>query len=317
MSLLDTHVQPDGSPVVAAPRYYLTDGGLETFLVFERGIELPEFAAFPLLTTEDGRAELTTYFDRFLALAERDRHGFMIDTPTWRANREWAARLGFDADAVAAINREAVEVARSLAARHPRVPTLVNGIVGPRGDGYVVGEAMTRQAAAKYHWLQIGAFADAGADLVSAVTMTDAGEAIGIVDAARGEGIPVVIGFTVETDGRLPSGQPLLDAIEEVDAVTDRGAAWFMVNCAHPSHFESVLDQQRPVLERIGAIRANASRLSHEELDAAEELDRGDPRELGEDYRRLRTLLPALRVVGGCCGTDHDHIDHVSRAIAD
>ncbi len=317
MSPLDTPTRTGGTSVAASPRHYLTDGGLETFLVFERGIELPEFAAFPLLTNEEGRAELTAYFDRFFAMAERDRHGFIIDTPTWRANREWATRLGFDADDTAAINRQAVEWARDVAVRHPRVAALVNGVVGPRGDGYVVGEAMTRQAAAKYHWLQIGAFADAGADLVSAVTMTSVGEAVGIVDAAQGEGIPVVIGFTVETDGRLPSGQPLLDAIEEVDAETERAAAWFMVNCAHPSHFEPVLDRQRPVLERIGAIRANASRLSHEELDQAEELDRGDPHELGEDYRRLRTLLPALRVVGGCCGTDHDHIDHVSRAVAD
>ncbi len=300
----------------SAPRHYLTDGGLETFLVFERGIDLPEFAAFPLLTTDEGRSELSSYFDRFFAIAKRDGHGFVLDTPTWRANREWAAKLGFDAEATAAINRTAVEIARGLARRHRSVPSIVSGTIGPRGDGYVADDAMSRQDVAKYHWLQVGAFADAGADLVTATTMTSTPEAIGIVDAARSEDIPVAVGFTVETDGRLPSGLPLLDAIDEVDAATDSAAAWFMVNCAHPSHFEAVLDVQRSTLKRIGAIRANASRLSHEELEAAEELDRGDPRELGGDYVRLRDLLPALRVVGGCCGTDHEHIDELSHAVA-
>ncbi len=317
MSLLtSTTTGPADSRPPTEPRYYLTDGGLETFLVFDRGMELPEFASFPLLLSEAGRSELNDYFDRYLEIAARDGHGFVIDTPTWRANREWGAALGYDAATVADINRHAVEVARAVAARHASVDTVINGIIGPRGDGYVVDTAMTQHESAKYHWLQVGAFAEAGADMVSAVTLTYANEAIGIVDAARSQDIPVVIGFTVETDGRLPSGQPLLDAIDEVDDNTQQGAAWFMVNCAHPSHFEGVLDPSRAALHRIGSIRANASRQSHEELDAAEELDSGDPVELGGDYARLSRLLPSMRVVGGCCGTDHHHIDEVSRALA-
>ncbi len=297
---------------------YVTDGGLETFLIFERGLDLTEFAAFPLLESADGLAELETYFDRYLAIAARDGHGLIVDTPTWRANRDWGAALGYDRESLDRINRKAVGAARSIAGQRPSVHTLVSGTIGPRGDGYVVEDVMSARGAAKYHWLQVAAFADAGADLVSAVTMTYADEAIGIAQAARGEEIPVVIGFTVETDGRLPSGQPLLEAISEVDEATEGGVAWFMVNCAHPSHFASVLqaDPGASHVGRIGAIRANASRMSHEELDAATELDRGDPVELAGDYVHLDGVLPNLRVVGGCCGTDHDHIDRLSRALA-
>ena len=303
------------APELRADRY-VTDGGLETFLIFERGLDLPEFAAFPLLDSADGVAELEAYFDRYLDIAERDGHGLVVDTPTWRANRDWGAALGYDREALERVNRRAVDLARSIARRRPAVATLVSGTIGPRGDGYVVDDVMSARGAAKYHWLQVGAFADAGADVVTAVTMTYAAEAAGIAQAARSEGVPVVIGFTVETDGRLPSGQPLLDAIAEVDDASDGAVAWFMVNCAHPSHFWPALDADDPTLARIGAIRANASRMSHEELDAATELDRGDPAELAEDYLRLDELLPNLCVVGGCCGTDHDHIDHLSRALA-
>lgn len=295
---------------------YLTDGGLETFLIFDRSLDLPEFAAFPLLETQDGLRELTDYFDRYLDLAQRDGHGLIIDTPTWRANRDWGAVLGYEREALVELNRRSVEIARETSRRRPAVDTLVSGTIGPRGDGYIVGETMSADAAAKYHWLQVGAFADAGADLVTAATVTYADEAAGIALAAKVERIPVAIGFTVETDGRLPSGQPLADAIAQVDDTTDGYPAWFMINCAHPSHFERVLDSEEPSIERIGAVRANASRASHEELDAATELDRGVPSELADDYSRLDALLPHLRVVGGCCGTDHHHITAISQAFA-
>ncbi len=292
---------------------YVTDGGLETTLVFHEGIDLPDFAAFPLLATEEGRDALHRYYAPYVDVAERDRVGIVLDTPTWRANADWGARQKLDHDALAAVNRDAVAFVRSIG-DNADADSIVNGVIGPRGDGYVVGESMTPAEAASYHALQARAFAEAGADLITAVTMTYVDEAVGIVTAARTAGVPVAISFTVETDGRLPSGQALGEAIEAVDAATDAGAAYFMVNCAHPSHFEATLAGGAGWRGRIWAVRANASRMSHEELDDAEELDRGDPTELAAHYQRLAEVLPNLRLIGGCCGTDHEHVAEISAA---
>jgi S-methylmethionine-dependent homocysteine/selenocysteine methylase len=294
---------------------FITDGGLETTLVFHDGIDLPDFAAFPLLSDDDGRAALTRYYAAYQEVAERDGVGIVLDTATWRASPDWGARLGWSREALAEINSTAVEFVRELATRRPTTPAVINGVIGPRGDGYEVGTRMTPEAAKSYHSLQARAFAAAGADLVTAVTMTYADEAIGVAQAVSAAGLPVAISFTVETDGRLPSGQPLREAIEQVDAETGAVAAYFMVNCAHPSHFAGTFDDDGAWLHRIKAIRANASRMSHEELDNAEDLDRGNPIELASDYVTLAAKLPDLRLVGGCCGTDHEHVAAISSAL--
>ena len=294
--------QLDGAP-------FLADGGLETSLVFLDGVELPAFAAFPLLADEDGRQRLRRYFEPFLRLAVQRGAGFVLDTPTWRANADWGEKLGYGAEALAAINRASVAFARELrdAFAAERTPVVVNGVVGPRGDGYRVEAAMPAEAARAYHAAQVGAFRDAGADMVSAITMTYAEEAIGVAQPAAA-GMPVAVSFTVETDGRLPSGQALRAAIEQVEQATGGAVAYYMVNCAHPTHFEGALAEAGPWRDRIRGVRANASRKSHAELDAATELDIGDPDELGREYRDLRGRLPKLSVFGGCCGTDHRHI---------
>jgi homocysteine S-methyltransferase len=302
-------------PQLDGDSVYLTDGGLETCLVFLDGMALPDFASFPLLGTEDGRMHLDRYFNPYLDLAERTGAGFVLDTATWRANRDWGARLGCDEHTLAEVNRQAVGYATGLARRRS-VTTVVNGVVGPRGDGYVVGETMTPDQAASYHSLQARAFADAGADMMTAVTMTYAEEAIGVVGAATSVGLPVVVSFTVETDGRLPSGQALGDAVRQVDEETGRAPAYFMVNCAHPTHFAAVLETDEPWAGRVKGIRANASTMSHAELDAAEELDRGYVAGLARAYGELQRTLPDLRVVGGCCGTDIEHVTAIADALA-
>ena len=295
---------------------FITDGGMETTLIFHEGIDLPLFAAFDLLKDDEGRAALRAYYASYVELARERGVGIVLETATWRANPDWAARQGYGAEDLKRINREAVELLVELRSQYetPDTPIVISGCIGPRGDGYQPGELMSVEEARTYHSLQARAFADAGADLVTAITMTHAAEAQGIVEAARDAGLPVVISFTVETDGVLPSGEALGAAIEAVDAGTDGYAAYFMVNCAHPEHFASVLDPDAAWTKRLGGIRANASRLSHEELDEAEELDRGDPSELAELYRQIRELHPQVRVLGGCCGTDHTHIGAISDA---
>ena len=302
-------------PQLTADSVYLTDGGLETTLVFLDGMALPDFASFPLLASGDGRSHLDRYFVPYLDLAERTGAGFVLDTPTWRANPDWGARLGCDEATMAEVNRLAVEYAAGLAAKRS-VPMVLNGVIGPRGDGYVVGETMTADQAATYHSLQAKAFAAAGAQMISAVTMTYAEEAIGVVEAGTQAGLPVVVSFTVETDGKLPSGQDLGEAIREVDEKTDSASAYFMVNCAHPTHFAHLLENDEPWVGRVQGIRANSSTMSHAELDVAEELDRGYVEGLARAYGELQRTLPDLRVVGGCCGTDIEHITAIAAELS-
>lgn len=293
---------------------YLTDSGLETTLLFLDCRELPSFAAFPLYDNAEGRERLERYYREHLDVARDHGMGFVVEAATWRANADWGATVGYDAAALDRVNRQSIAFSRAVAAQYPTVPTIVSGQIGPRGDGYVADSAMTPAEAEAYHAAQINTFAAAGADMVAAITMTNPAEAIGIVRAAKQAGIPAVIAFTVETDGVLPSGEALSEAIALTDRETDAGAAYFMITCAHPEHFDAVLDAQ--VAERVHGIRANASTCSHAELDAATALDYGDPVALGAAYRALDAKLPNLKVVGGCCGTDIRHIREIARHVA-
>ncbi len=297
-------------PHLDGDRLFVTDGGLETELVFHDGRDLPCFAAFPLLAQPDPRARLRRYYDGYLDIARTHGAGFLVETPTWRANPDWARRLGYTDQQLDGVNRSAVEFAEEVraAAVADGITAVVSGCVGPRGDGYDPGGAMTPSEAEEYHSRQIRTLADTSADQITAMTITPTDEAIGIVRAAAAAGIPAALSFTVETDGRLPTGQPLREAIEQVDAETDSAAAYFMINCAHPTHFSSALEQDGPWRQRLGALRVNSSARSHAELDEATELDEGDPSELGAQHAVLRERLPAVRLLGGCCGTDVRHV---------
>jgi homocysteine S-methyltransferase len=293
----------------------LTDGGLETTLVFHEGLDLPHFAAFPLMDSTEGRAALTRYYEAYLALAAERGLGFILDTPTWRANPDWAPRLGYDLAGLRRINRDSVAFLEALRARwqRPGMPIHLDGVIGPRGDGYKDG-TMDPSQAEDYHAIQLEAFAGTAVDLVSAITMTTTDEAIGIARAAMARNLPHVISFTVETDGRLVGGATLREAIERTEEATEGSPLHYMVNCAHPVHFADALERGEAWAARIGGIRANASRLSHAELDEAVELDAGDPLDLGRRYQELRKAFPGIRVLGGCCGTDHRHVGAIRDA---
>ncbi|RRQ21960.1 homocysteine S-methyltransferase family protein [Thiohalobacter thiocyanaticus] len=297
-------------------RLFLTDGGLETTLVFHQGRDLPCFAAFTLLEDAAGTAILQDYYIRYLDIARQRGLGFVLETPTWRANPDWAARLGYDTAALAAANRRAVALLAQLRRDYetPATPLVISGNLGPRHDGYRADIRMSAAEARDYHRAQIGTFAATEADMVSVLTLNYTDEAIGIIRAARDCGMPVAVSFTVETDGRLPSGEPLNEAIQRTDAATESYAAYFMLNCAHPDHFAHALQDGEGWQQRLRGLRANASRRSHAELDECTELDAGDPLELGDQYRSLRLRLPALSVLGGCCGTDHRHVEAICAA---
>ncbi len=295
---------------------FLTDGGIETTLIFHDGLELPYFAAFDLLKHQSGQAALRRYYSSHACIARDKGCGFILESATWRASIDWGAKLGYREADMVEVNRQSIALLVDLRRlfETDSSPMVISGCVGPRGDGYKVDAAMTAEEAQAYHAKQIDVFADTAADLVTAITMTYAEEAIGVTRAAQAVGMPAVISFTVETDGRLPSGQSLKEAIEAVDAATGSGPAYYMINCAHPSHFDDALETGQGWVKRIRGLRANASRLSHAELDEAEELDAGDPEELGQLYRTLRDRLGHITVMGGCCGTDHRHIEAICHA---
>lgn len=294
----------------------LTDAGLETILVFHDEIDLPCFAAYNLMRTQEGRQHLEAYYTRYALMAQKFKVGMMLETATWRAHADWGDQLGFDAKALEVVNTECVEMLAHIreAFETPDMPFVVSGNIGPRGDGYQVGEKMSAENAEAYHAPQIATLAAAGVDMISFFTATYAEEAIGLMRAAQKQGVPVVISFTLETDGKLPSGQALGDAIMQVDRETNNGPAYYMINCAHPTHFQDVLAHNAHWIERIRGVRANASTMSHEELDNSEVLDDGNPTEFGDQYRDLMAILPNLSVMGGCCGTDHRHVDAIGHA---
>ena len=304
---------------------FLTDGGLETVLIYHQGIDLPEFAAFVLLADVAGIGELERYYRPYLALARDAGRGLVLETATWRASPDWGDRLGWSAEALDAANVAAVDLLVRLRdeqhpeqhpGQHTAQPVVVSGCLGPRGDGYSPDELMSAEEAQGYHSTQIASFARTEADLVTAMTMTHSGEAVGVARAAAAAGLPSVISFTVETDGRLPSGESLEAAIHAVDDATGAAPAYYMVNCAHPTHVDDALRAGRGWQQRLRGLRANASTRSHAELDAAEDLDAGDPADLGKRYAALRRLMPGLTVLGGCCGTDIRHVEAISRACA-
>ena len=297
-------------------RLYLTDGGIETTLIFHEGLELPDFAAFHLLQTEDGEKALQKYFRTYTEIAKRFGTGLILESATWRASKDWGTRLGYTPESLENVNRQAIQMLMEIRKEYESEQTtiVISGCIGPRGDGYIPGNVMSAEEAEAYHWDQIETFAKSGADMVCAITMNYVEEAIGITHAAKRANIPVAISFTVETDGNLPTGQSLKSAIEQVDEATSGYPAYYMINCAHPTHFERVVAKGGAWLERIRGVRANASHRSHAELNEAPDLDEGNPVELGKQYAGLTKHLSRLNVMGGCCGTDHRHIEQIAEA---
>lgn len=293
---------------------FLTDTGLETTLVFRDGYELPSFASFVLLDSEEGRERLAQYYRTHANIAQLSGAGYIFESVGWRANRDWGNQLGYSPEALDLANRGSIALMAEVQQDYdtPDMPTVLSGCIGPRGDAYNPAAIMTETEAEEYHRDQIRTYSETDADMVCALTLSYSTEAIGIVRAASSFDMPVAISFTTETDGNLPSGATLRDAITSVDEATNGAAAYYMVNCAHPAHFTTILDEKADWMQRIRGIRANASRKSHAELDDSEELDAGDPDELAGEYSHLQSRFPQLTILGGCCGTDERHLREIA-----
>ena len=295
---------------------FLTDGGVETTMVFHEGLDLPYFAAFHLLNDAKGQGAYKKYFHTHCSIAEKYKVGFILEAVTWRASLDWAKKLGYSKAGLEEMLYKAVEFLVPFRNEYENDKTkmVISGCIGPRGDGYVPGELMSVNEAEDYHAHQIETLSNTDADMITALTLNYVEEAIGLAKAARNFNMPAVISFTVETNGKLPTGQSLKEAIQEVEDKTDQSPIYYKINCAHPTHFEDIVSTSEAWLEKIRSLRANASKRSHAELDEAEELDEGNPIELGDQYRQLRSQLPNLNILGGCCGTDHRHIEAICKA---
>jgi S-methylmethionine-dependent homocysteine/selenocysteine methylase len=299
--------------------FFITDGGLETILIFDEGVELPDFAAFVLLKDESKCKWMKNYLRTYLNIAQKYNTGFILQSVTWRANPDWMRKLGYSDEDIINVNREAIEFLYDIRNEYEteKSPIIISGCIGPRGDGYNSKVIMSAKEAQAYHVIQIGIISQTNTDVITAMTMNYPEEAIGITRAAKAVDMPVVISFTVETDGRLPTGHTLKEAIELVDNATQNGPAYYMINCAHPTSFEHVLIPEEPWVARIHGVRGNASRKSHAELNECKELDSGNPVEFGEQNRALLSKLKNLNVFGGCCGTDHRHIEEICKQCID
>lgn len=291
---------------------FLTDGGLETTLIFLEGFDLPFFAAFDLLKDDKGYNVIRDYYRKYLKIAKDFRAGFILESPTWRANPDWIEKIGYPKSAVSEINKKGIQLLVELRSEFENeLPAIViSGCVGPRGDGYRPENTMTVEESQSYHSAQIEAFSQTPVDMITAITMNYVEEAVGIARAAESVNIPVVISLTVETNGKLTTGMSLKDAIEKVDESVKEKPLYFMINCAHPTHFKKELleGKNEQWVKRIKGIRANASCKSHAELDESTELDRGNPGELGGENKNLKKLFKHINVFGGCCGTDAEHV---------
>ncbi len=293
---------------------FLQYTGNETDIIFNKGIDLPGFAAYPLLETEEGTALLASYYDELVATARDAGMGVILDTLTWTANDDRSAGIGYTGMRLDEVNARCARFAAAAQKRAGAVPTVVSGMVGPRGDGYAPEQLMSAERAEAYHGRQIRVLAEAGVEMINAFTIGYAEEAIGIVRAAQALGLPVAISFTVETDGRLPTGGTLEEAIDAVERATDCGPVYYLVNCAHPDHAQGAWGEGTWV-KRVKGFVANASRCSHAELDNATELDDGNPDELGRQLAELARRFPHFTVFGGCCGTDLRHIGAIAREL--
>lgn len=284
--------------------------GMDTDLLYNRGIDLPGFASYPLLSNPEHKNILREYYSNLVDFGREQNVGVILDAVTWVANRDRGAELGYTADDLKKFNIDAIELIVNVRNENGDLPTVLCGQVGPRGDGYVLSDLMTTQEAEDYHSEQIETYSNTEADLVSAFTICYAEEAAGVVRAAQRFDMPVAIAFTVETDGRLPTGMSVKEAIEQVDAESNGGALYFLINCAHPDHFTGIFNDE-PWMQRLRGVVANASRCSHAELEVAEELDDGDPKELGAQVGKLRKKFSHFNILGGCCGSDLRHMKRI------
>lgn len=300
---------------------FLTDGGIETRLIYEFGIDLPDFASFLALFDDRGRAALREIYRGYLAVAAEFRMPMLVGAPTWRAHPECLRRFGFaKADDLRRVNAEAVAFLQDLR-RETRTETLVHiaGVIGPRRDGYRAEDAPALDEARAYHEAQAQALAGLGVDLLYAPTFPSRDELAGVAQAMARTGLAYALAPVIDPKGRLLDGHSFAEAVRLVDESTDPKPLYFLAGCVHPSTFLAAAaeggDRTMPRMPgRLAGIKANASPLPPEELDRLGHLDADAPAVLAQEILAARRRY-GLRILGGCCGTNDRHIRALAEAV--
>lgn len=301
-------------PEPSNTRLYLAEGGQETEIMYRHGHALPHFAMFTLLEKPQAVADMQDMYRRYLDTAAS--HGFaaLIGGLDYRASPDWGDLLGYSREGLADLQLAAIEFLREVAQPYSdQLPDIrIAGCVGPRGDAYSLNQSITAEEAEDYHSVQIATLKQAKVDLVSAMTLNSVAEAVGIARAASTAGLPVCIGFTLDSRSRLQSGPTLREAIEAVDREAgDSKPDFFGINCSHPAEFEPALEPG-DWIQRIRSLRPNAALMDKIELCQLGHLEEGDPRELGELMGDLARRYPHIDIWGGCCGTWDKHLDAIA-----
>ncbi|MCB8822139.1 homocysteine S-methyltransferase family protein [Microvirga rosea] len=301
---------------------FLTDGGIETRLIYEFSLGLRDFASFPELFDSRGRAALRKVYTSYLDVAAQSGRPMLIGSPTWRAHPDGLRHAGFgEPDDLTRVNTEAVSFLRELR-REMKLEkqVYIAGVIGPRGDGYRAEGAPQTEEAQHYHHAQARALADAGVDFLYAPTFASRTELIGVALAMAGTGCTYALAPVINGHGDLPDGSSLSEVISFIDATVQPRPLYYLTGCVHASTFSDAVaddDRLQPLMpKRLVGMKANASALPPEKLNDLDHVEGDEPAAFARGILNLHNKY-SLRILGGCCGTDAGHIRALAEGLAE
>jgi len=293
---------------------FLMEGALGERLKREYGLTFDESVAMAgLIYEEKGASALSALWQEYIDIARQHSLPFLATTPTRRANRDRVGASSFSEHIIA----DNVAFLRKIQ-QNSGIEMYVGGLMGCKGDAYTGEGALSEEDSFDFHRWAADRFREAGADFLYAGIMPTLPEAAGLARAADSTGLPYIISFTIQQDGKLIDKTTIADAIRYIDSVTQSKPVCYMTNCVHPAIVFKALS--RPfndiplVKERFRGIQANTSPLSYAELDGAVDLHCSEPAAFAEEMLKL-SGCGDFQIWGGCCGTDCRHMACVAQKI--
>ncbi len=269
----------------------------------------PDIAHAGLIYTRDSRVILENAYKAYLDVGQKYDLPMVTTTATWRASKQRLAQSGFKDRSV---NQDNVRFLMDLCGSYKNNEMLVGGNIGPMGDAYRPDQALSRHTAREFHRQQIDSLVEARPDFLQASTLPAFTEAAGIADAMADTGMCYILSFVILENGSLLDGTPLSTAISNIDDTVSRAPIGYAINCVHPDTACSGLKAEISGLKnRIIGFFGNTSARTPEELDGLAALETEDPELFSCSIENL-TRQFSIPVVGGCCGTDHTHIEFIA-----
>ena len=296
--------------------FYLTESGTETEIMYKYGFELPHFAMFPLLDNPDAVSTMREIFRSYLEVVAKHGMCALMGGLDYRASPDWGELLGYSPQGLAEANHQSIDFLREIAKEYSSdIPEiLIQGLIGPRGDAYERNETITEDEAEDYHSVQLETLKEADVDLALAITFNNIPESIGVARAAAKIGVPLGISLSLDSTSKLNSGPSLAEAIDTIEAETNRSPEFYSINCSHPVEYEPAIEPG-DWIHRVRGVRPNASKMEKIALCQIGHLEDGDPVELGELCGDLARRYPHMDIWGGCCGTWNTHLDEIAKNI--